>query len=407
MTTTNIIEPAPYKRRTTFLVIAAMAAFSMGQTGLFAVAGPVVRAIGMTEVQFGIISSATSLLVMLGSPFWGRKTDTWGRRRTLVFSLTAYALTSFLFVGFLQMGLNGVTTAMTTFLLLLGARLLYGAMGSGIQPACVAAMADRSETGDRSSAVALVGAAFGIGAVLGPASAAFFVDFGILAPLYAIAGLGLFAAIANAFLFRETPQHILDHSHGSPDEDDTIPYKVIIPISLIGLLTFCAMAALQQTVGFYVQDSLGVNQATTVRLTGYCFIALAVSIILSQGGVIQLLKPGPVTLLLTGLPLLLAGLWFYAQQGDATYLIGGAGLMGFGFGLVTPGVSALASLSVGLKDQGQVAGWVQVGQSGGFVIGPVGSTLLYQYDPMNAVWFACVCFVLALGVSAYVIMQRQ
>ncbi|MGB0919807.1 MAG: MFS transporter [Alphaproteobacteria bacterium] len=401
---TEPMAPAPYKRRTTFLVIAAMAAFSMGQTGLFAVAGPVVREIGMSEVQFGIISSATSLLVMLGSPFWGRRADIWGRRRTLVFSLTAYALTSFLFVGILEMGLNGTTAALTTFWLLLGARLLYGAMGSGIQPASVAAMADRSETGDRSSAVALVGAAFGIGAVLGPASAAFFVDFGILAPLYAIAGLGLFAAIANALWFRETPQHILDHSHEGPGG---IPYKIVIPIALIGLLTFCAMAALQQTVGFYVQDSLQVDQATTVRLTGYCFIALAVAIILSQGGVIQLLKPGPTTLLLTGIPILIGGLWLYAQQGDAAYLIGGAGLMGFGFGLVTPGVSALASLSVGLKDQGQVAGWVQVGQSGGFVIGPLGSTLLYQYDPMNAVWFAAACFVLALGVSAYVIWQRK
>lgn len=396
-------ETPIYTRRTTVIVVAAMAAFSMGQTGLFAVAGPVVRAIGMSELQFGIISSATSLLTMVMSPFWGRKTDTWGRRRTLVFSLTAYALVSFGFVFILQAGLNGLLAAGTTFWLLLITRLVYGAFGSGIQPASVAAMADRSGGADRSSAVAIVGAAFGLGAVLGPASAALFVEFGILAPLFAMAGLALMVAAATSLWFRETAAQVLEHGASAKSH---IPYKQVLPISAIGLLTFGAMAALQQTVGFYVQDVLGLEQAQTVRVTGYCFMALAGAIILSQGAVIQLLKPKPAALLLTGVPILILGLFIYASPENTTSLIWGAGVMGFGFGLVTPGVSAAASLTVGIKDQGTVAGWVQVGQSAGFVVGPVGSTALYAANPMNAIYFAGACFVLALIVSLYVVIAK-
>ena len=385
------------RRRSAAVALApGLIAFSMGQTALFAVAGPVIRDIGLCEIQLGMIVSAAAVMFVLASPIWGFLSDRLGRKPVIVFGLFTYAIISFAFAFVMELGLSSSLSAFAVFFWLLGLRLLYAALGSGIQPSSVALMADLSDGSDRASAVAIVGAAFGFGMILGPAAAALLVGWGVLAPLYAIAGLGFVSALyAMIFLKAEAPQ---------PDEGETrkekIPLKPLAPIMAASLFFFTAISALQQTMAFYVQDFLQVGAEAAARATGICFVAMAVLTLVSQGGLIQILKPGPGVLLKGGLPVMLVGIILYAFPTSFIQIIMAAALLGLGFGLVNPGLMAAASLRTSSDHQGAVAGLMQAMMASGYVIGPLAGTALYEVSP----FVSAVMVAGALGLAFLVVL---
>ncbi|MEM9620492.1 MAG: MFS transporter [Pseudomonadota bacterium] len=374
-------------------------AYSMGQTVLFALAGPAFREMGLRETQLGIIISAAAVVFVFSSAVWGRISDRWGRRPTIVFGLTTYGLISLAFAGVMHLGLNASLAVTTTFISLLLLRLLYAALGAGIQPASVALMADLSDEQGRSSAIAGVGAAFGIGMVLGPASAALLVSFGLLTPLYAIAVFGLITALVAWFYLPSVPRRADDSTEVTPLDRSTL-----IPLIAAGLAFYIAMSVVQQTFAFNLQDVLQLDSTEAARLTGFCFMTIAVGTLGVQGGVIQVLKPTPSTLLLVGFPLVLASLLIYATATSFIQLIASAAVMGCGFGLVTPGLLAAASLLSDEQQQGKVAGLMQATMSAGYVIGPVTGTAVYELQRLYAPGVAVVSAILAglfVGVWYY------
>lgn len=386
-------DGATRRRRALIALVPGLIAYSMGQTVLFALAGPVFRDIGLAESDLGIIISAAALVFVVSSALWGRLSDRWGRRNTITLGLAAYGILSLAFVAVLEFGLSGAMPVATVFTGLLVIRLLYAALGAGIQPASVALMADLSSAEDRSAAVALVGAAFGIGMVLGPASAAFLVDFGVLVPLYVIAVFGLLAtALALLGLPKKVPKA------DSADAGGTVSWPVLVPLIASTLLLYVSLSTLQQTLAFNLQDLLRTDSANTARLTGFVFMAIAVATIFMQAVVIQRFKPAPPTLLLWGLVLALLGFGTYIFAVSFVALLLSGLLMGCGFGLLTPGLTAAASLSTGAGEQGRVAGLMQGTMAGGFVIGPLAGTALFEIDRLYAPLLAMAAMVLAAGL---------
>lgn len=380
----------------------ALVTFAMGQTVLFALAGPVVRDAGLSEFQLGMIISAAAIVFVFASPVWGRISDSWGRKRTIVFGLTTYGLVSLAFATTLELGLRGFFAPTLLFSALLMLRVTYAAFGAGIQPASVALMADLSTAKERSAAVALVGAAFGIGSLLGPATAAAFSGFGVLVPLYLIAALGLVMAIISA-LSLEEPAHRV----ATETETATFEWAAVLPLLLVALASFATVASLQQTIAFYVQDFLNADTATAARLTGYCFMALAFAMLVMQGGIIQLLKPKPETMLVLGFPIVLAGLWLYGTAGTYWHIVTAMGIFGCGFGLINPGINAAVSLRTGGDDQGKAAGLVQGAASAGFVIGPLAGTWLYQSSPLLTIQFAAGMIVAGFLLTVLISMGAR
>ncbi len=378
--------------RPTVVLVPGLIAFSMGQTVLFAIAGPVFRDMGLSEYQLGIIVSSAAVVFVFSSAIWGRIADTWGRRPTIIFGLLSYSVISAAFAGTLQLGLNQTLAAGVVFVLLLCLRLLYAALGGGIQPASVALMADLSSGRDRSSAVAVVGAAFGIGMVLGPASAALLVGFGVLTPLYVIALLGLLSGMLALVGLPRDGSAPADQKH----------FEAPLRLETLGLLlagallTYCTMAVLQQTLAFNVQDLLALDSVEAARLTGFCFMAIAIATLVVQGGVIQVFKPGPRILLLAGPPVILVGLLVYTSAQSFLAVLIAASVIGVGFGFATPGIQAAASLLAGSREQGRVAGVMQATMSAGFVIGPLAGTAIYQLDRVYSAYLAVAAMAIAL-----------
>ncbi|MEM8767207.1 MAG: MFS transporter, partial [Pseudomonadota bacterium] len=258
-------------------------------------------------------------------------------------------------------------------------------------PASVALMADVSSREERASSVALVGAAFGIGMVLGPAAAALLVGFGILVPLYVIAGLGLLTALLASFRLPAVAPQV-------GEDQGQAEAKGLIPLLIGALLVYLAISSMQQTLAFHVQDLLGTDMQDTARLTGFCFMAIAIATLAMQGGVIQVLKPSPRVLLLVGLPIGFFGFLVYASATSYLGVLFAASLIGIGFGLVNPGLSAAASLRTGVDAQGRTAGLMQAMMSAGYVFGPITATTLYEIDRQYAVLLALTAVGLAIVI---------
>lgn len=378
------------RRRAPGILVPALLTFAMGQTALFAIAGPVARAIGLSEFAIGIIISAAAVVFVVASPVWGRISDRWGRKNTIVFGLTSYAITSAAFALTMEAGLAGWLSAAAAFGVLLALRLTYAALGAGIQPAGVGYMADVSTREERPAAVATIGAAFGIGSILGPALAAALVGFGVLTPLYVIAALGLVAALYVALSLKEPP------SHASAATGGALDIRLMAPLLALAALSFVGVSTMQQITAFYVQDFLQVDAQAAAQWSGYCFMAMAAAMVLVQGALIPALKPGPQALLSAGYPTVLAGLALFAFPDAYWHLVVAMALMGAGYGAVQGGLMSAASLSTAPDAQGRAAGAMQGAMSIGFVIGPAAGTALYQVDPRYTVALAAATVVIAL-----------
>jgi len=322
------------RRVSTTLILACMVTFAMGQTILFTVLGPVGRDVGLQEVQVGLITTCSGLTMALIQPFWGRRSDEWGRKVVIVFGLIAYGVTTVMFALFLKVGLLGWVTALPLFAMLVLARVMYALTSSGIQPASSAFVADITEGKARTQGLALVGAAAGVGTALGPVLGASLVGFGELVPLYAAAGLAVGIGSMSLFLLKEPPAHV----RTKPRNKLRILDRRILPYLIITLFFLIAAAGTYQTAAFYVQDRLATGTAATMQLVGWAMGAAAVVTIVTQGLVVQWLKPAPAVLVRVGLLIGTAAFIFLSYTKTYEGLVLGYMIMGASIGLINPGI---------------------------------------------------------------------
>ena len=66
--------------------------FAIGSSLLFTIVSPMARATGLSEIQFGLVLTLASLPLVVGAPFWGRKSDAIGRKPVFVFGLFGSAV---------------------------------------------------------------------------------------------------------------------------------------------------------------------------------------------------------------------------------------------------------------------------------------------------------------------------
>src|SRR5256886_14728254 len=151
---------------------------------------------GATPSQVGLLFASYSIMQFVFAPVLGRLSDKYGRRPVLLASLLGTAL-GFLILGF----------ATTLWMLFLG-RIIDGISGGNISTA-QAYIADVTTKEDRAKGMGLIGAAFGLGFVFGPAIGGVLSRWGINVPFLFAGGLALGeAGLLFFFLPRAvTPAH--------------------------------------------------------------------------------------------------------------------------------------------------------------------------------------------------------
>lgn len=359
---------------TPVIIIALLIAY-MGLGVLNPLLAPIVRELGLSEIQGGLLITTASLMFTLGSPFWGGRIATWGYKTVLLLSLCGFGLGYGVFALVMQLGVAGTITPMAAFFALLATRGVAGFLMSGTPVTAQAYIVSVTSGAERTSGIALLGAANGMGFIAGPILGAVLVGLGLVAPIAAAALLPLLAAALVATQLREPARRgrvALAQPGLSPADPRIRPWL------LVGFTVIAALVGVQVTAGFLFQDRLGLTPQGTAVAVSTALVAVGITNLGSQLGIVRVLRPPPLLLLRVGLPIAAVGFAALAAASSFPLLIGAFVLAGFGLGLALPGYTAAATMEVEAHEQGRAAGLTTAAQGMGSVFGPLLATSLYQ-----------------------------
>ncbi|MBY0422647.1 MAG: MFS transporter, partial [Parvularculaceae bacterium] len=195
--------PQRDRRLAILLLLAGVVCVGMGQTVIFSVLPPLARTLGFAEFQVAMIFGTSALLWAIFAPIWGRRSDRIGRKPMILLGLSGFVLSTFAFASMLGLGLEGVVGGVGLYALIIAARSIYGLIGSANPAAAQGYIADRSPPERRAAALSGFSAAFGVGAMAGPALGGLAAHWGPLAPLYIVVSL---AAVMVVLIWRFLPE---------------------------------------------------------------------------------------------------------------------------------------------------------------------------------------------------------
>lgn len=406
MSHTDIDPDVPLRPLTPFqqgMIAFASVAMGAGMTINFVVVAPLARKAGLTEMQVAGILTLSAAIYALMIPQWGRWADRFGRKRVMVFSLSAMGLTNTAFLFALEAALAGAITGLTMFFTLVFVRVWFGLLSPGLQPASMAAMTDATTPMTRAGGLGMLGAAMSIGSIIGPAGATVLAPFGALVPLWGSIVFCLTCALLIGFALpksRSTRQ-VADRPTPLAMRDPRV-----FPHLLFLFTYFVAVGMIQQTLGWFIEDRYELSEERTVLFAGIAFACLAVMMVIIQFGYVQPFKPDPRNMLPLGLVLVaigyvLANLLMPFWAVCIAFLI-----VGGGAALAVPAANALGSLSVQREEQGAAAALLAAAPPAGFIFGPLMGATLYQIGAPLPLYVSAVVMA-GLGAYAFLVVARR
>jgi MFS family permease len=349
----------------------------LGLSVLFPVLGPLGRELGLREVHVGLFTTAYATTQFLMSAYWGRRSEVSGRKPILLVGILGFATTFLAFAVIAHLGQRGVLSGNALFLPLLATRLLGGLFSSATLPTVQAYVADVTGRKDRASGMAMVGAAFGLGIVFGPALGALLAPVDLLLPVYVSSGV----AFLNAFfvwLRLPEPERKLRPLEPSPLGPVARRMPGLLLVSFVATLSSVAM---EQTISFLFQDRLALTAEGTTRSVGLSLFVYGVVAVIVQGGFVRRTSWPPLRLVRIGVPIAACGLCGLVFAESQLTLTAALALQGLGQGLTLPGITAAISLRAREDEQGAAAGLTSSSQALARALGPVLGTALYQLRP--------------------------
>jgi MFS family permease len=378
----------------------------LGLSVLFPVLPPLGRALGLSELEVGSLSTSYALMQFLLSPMWGRRSERIGRKPVLLMGILGFSASFAAFALVAYLGLGGALGHTAIFGGLLLSRLFGGAFSSATIPTAQAYIADTTERDDRTAGMALVGAAFGLGIVFGPAIGAALSTISMLAPVYFSAAFALLNAAFVWFKLPEPKRHV----KSTGELRSSVLARRLWPLLLVGLSLSLSSVAMEQTVAFYYQDRLGLSAQGTARTVGLALVFYGIVAVFAQGYIVRRTGLSPTTLMRAGVPIALAGFLGLSFAQHFWELTVALAVQGLGQGLAMPGVSAAVSLGVADNEQGAAAGLSSSSHALGRMLGPVVGTGLYQLRPEYPYWFSAgllAILLLCLAAASSTFAQKH
>jgi DHA1 family tetracycline resistance protein-like MFS transporter len=314
--------------------------------------------------QVTVLMAVFSLMSMLAAPFWGRLSDRAGRRPVLMVSMAAASL-AYLWMGFAS-----------ALWMLFAARALAGICAGNIA-AAQAYIADVTTPEKRARGMGLIGAAFGLGFIVGPALG------GILAgnqiatadlrtPGLLACGLSAIAFLGVVFVLKESlPAGLPERPRKSRITAlrGALGRKALARLILVFFLAILAFAGMEATFALWAMAQFGWGPAQI----GYIFTYVGLLSAVMQGGLIGRLtvRFGEEKLLITGLSAISLGLLAIAAARDLPILLVATSFLALGMGVMQPSLNSLISRRAGAEEQGEVMGVAQSVASLSRVLGPL------------------------------------
>jgi MFS family permease len=396
-------ESAPTLSRQTFAVIFMVLMVSAaGNTAMQTVLPAISRELQIPDIIVGLVFSFSALLWTITAPYWAQRAATRGRRSLMQIGILGFII-AMLFGGVaLLLGLHAIVSPTVAIILFTLFRCSYGLFGSAANPAAQAYVATRTTGAERTTALAKMSAAFAVGTVVGPALAPFLIFSGVTlsGPLFCFALIGVATFVALRILMPA------DAPSGAARITKQISTKIswldrrIAPFLIVAVLVGHAQAMVLQIMGFFIIDTLKMNPLDAQAFIGSAIMAGAIATVLAQWGVIPNFKLSPRQLLRWGCAIIFIGALLTSFAMNYGTIVIGFAVMSLGFGLVRPGFTAGASLSVRRDEQDAVAGAITSVNGSCYIVAPSIGIALYQWHNF-APFYVSAAIVMLLLVYAY------
>ena len=353
---------------------------------------------GPSPVIFGLLMASFSIMQFIFSPILGRLSDRWGRRPVLLVSLIGSA------VGYVLFGFAGSLT------MLFASRIIDGISGGNISTA-QAVIADITGPEDRAKGMGLIGAAFGLGFILGPAIGALLVTVAPWLPGVAAATASIIAFLLVLTRLPETlDTEAKREARSHPFNLKSLRRALIHPLVgfclVLVFLTIFAFANFETTFAQFAKLRFHYPTSTIAWLFVYAGVLGA----LVQGGLVGRLSKrfGEGRLIIAGTFLSFLALGFLPYTQTRGPLLVTLAVLALGQGIAHPSLSALTSKLVDADEVGGVMGVFQSMSSLGRIFGPFWAELVY--GGLGFQWpfrTGSVFMLMACGVAAILFVRAR
>lgn len=356
---------------------------------------------GATELQNGLLVGVFSLMVFVAAPLWGKLSDRIGRRPVLIISVLGSAL------GYFLMGWAD------TLWLLFVSRIIDGASGGNVATA-QAYIADITTPENRSKAMGMIGAAFGLGFIFGPVIGGLMAEVSPHAPFYLVAVMCVMNALLVWTALPESlpPEQRTAQGVQAPLREMTQhgDGALFVTVAVAYFVSLASMSVMTAVFALFGKERFGLDG----KQIGYIMAVIGFIGVLMQGGIIRRLLPkyGESHLARFGMAALAVSFVLLPLCGSVKALVGVSVLIAVGNSLIQPTLNGLGSRSMEAGWQGRAMGVLQSAGSLGRALGPMlGGWLLgfdsgHEHYGRTPFWVAAV-LMLATLVYAFKLRTPQ
>ena len=356
------------------------------------------REYGASGLAVGAVVGIYSIMQFFFAPVWGRLSDRVGRRPVLLVSLTA-SFTGYLLFAFTR-----------SLSVLFASRVIAGIGGANIGTA-QAYIADSTTPENRAKGMGLIGAAFGLGFILGPPMSGILSEAGShrglpgnLLPGLVAAGLSFTAFLIALSVLKESKPPDLVPRSGLPPQFDRRIWREIFGSGLLAslmaglFLTLLAVAGMEISVTLHGRDRFNFRQIDMA----YLFLFMGAIVATIQGGLIGRVvkKIGEVGVIIVGSAAFTLGFVLIPSIFRVPLLYVVAFLIAIGQGLCYPALTSLVSKVAPESERGSLLGLAtSVGSLARF-LGPLMAGFLYDLaGAAGAFYGGALLMALALVIS--------
>ena len=342
---------------------------------------------GASALTIGLLGTSFSLMQFVFSPIWGRSSDRIGRRPVILFGLMGSC------VSYLVLALS------TSLMLLFVARVIGGIAGATI-PAAQAYIADVTTPANRAKGMGMIGAAFGLGFIFGPAIGGVLSRVSPETPMWFASALCMANFIAAWFLLPES--RVADNATRTLGRVEAFRHALRKPTLVLLMALFfivtMAFSGFETTFALFGEAKFGFTSSTI----GFVFAFIGVVLATVQGVLVGKVvkRIGERRLIPMAIMSVAIGIGLLPVVWNIPTLLGALALLAAGMGFNTPSMTAMVSKLADPDDQGGILGLFSSISSLGRVVGPAWGGYLYDAYGMTTPYLSAAgLMALAFFVS--------
>lgn len=381
-----MIVPTPPARSAIPIVVATVFVDVIGFGMILPLLPSYAARLGGSPAAIGLLVASYSAMQFVLAPLWGRASDMFGRRPVLLIGL-AGSVASYLVFAWAD-----------SLPLLLLSRVLDGGSGATINVA-QAYLADETTPEKRTKAMGVVGAAFGLGFIVGPILGGITASIGTTLPGLVAAAITAANLVMAWLLLPESVRRVA--TPGVPEAP--LAWRGLAPPVTVLFLATLAFSVMYVVFPLYGEARFGASRSTV----GYWFAFVGLATAIVQGGLLGRLvaRFGEAGVARLGALLMAVGFVLVPPAGEAAapgaLFYGALTLLGAGFGMAGPSMIGLASRRAAATVQGRTLGVTQSASSLARIVGPiVAGAMMQASSDGGAFRFSALMAAVALVVAA-------